>query len=112
MVETLVGDGTPASVQGTGELASVAGPMSPVTTADGEMYWIDGDTGILRRRLPADESIDCPLWIDCASVVPSSERFTPMGLTTLVASDGGMLYALDAMAGRWFVSLPKVGQAS
>jgi len=99
VVETLVGDGTPASVQGTGELASVAGPMSPVTTADGEMYWIDGDTGILRRRLPADESIDCPLWIDCASVVPGSERFTPMGLTTLVASDGGMLYALDAMAG-------------
>ena len=98
-VETLVGDGTPTSVQGTGTMASVAGPMSPVSTADGSIYWIDGDTGVLRRWSALDGAVDCPLWTDCASVVGGSERFTPMGLTTLVSSDGGMLYALDALAG-------------
>ncbi|MFT6364221.1 MAG: hypothetical protein ACJAZ8_002646 [Planctomycetota bacterium] len=98
-VTTLVGDGTPISVQGAGEMASVAGPMSPVTTADGEIYWIDGDTGVLRRWSPADGTVDCPLWTDCASVLIGSERFTPMGLTSLVSSDGGVLYALDAVAG-------------
>jgi hypothetical protein len=98
-VETLVGDGTPLTVQGAGTLASVAGPLKPVTTSQGEVYWIDGNTGVLRRWSPLDESVDCPLWTDCASVVVSSERFTPMGLTTLVASDDGVLYALDATAG-------------
>lgn len=98
-VSTLVGDGTPISVQGMGDLASVAGPMSPVTTADGEIYWVDGDTGVLRRWSPLDGTVDCPLWTDCASVLVGSERFTPMGLTTLASSDDGVLYALDAVAG-------------
>ena len=98
-VTTLVGDGTPVSVQGVGILASVAGPMSPVSSADGEVYWVDGDTGVLRRWSPVDGTVDCPLWTDCASVMLGSERFTPMGVTTLVSSDGGKLYALDATAG-------------
>lgn len=98
-VETLVGDGMPLTVEGTDLLASLAAPMGLVTSADGEAYFVDSTNGILRRFDQTSGLADCPLWTDCAAAVTGGGRFTPGGVVSLVTTDAGVLYALDASAG-------------
>lgn len=94
---TLVGSGVDASVEGDGAGAHVARPQSPIVTSAGEIYWIDSDTGVL-RRYRVDGSVDCPLASDCASAVATPD-FPPGHAFSLTETDGGVLYVLDATAG-------------
>lgn len=93
---TLAGDGTSATVQGVGTAASLAGPVAPVTTMSGEIYWMDSATGILRRWSPATGEVDCPLFPDCASAGGS---FSVGGNFALAIGPSGTLYVLDDAAG-------------
>ncbi len=95
-VVTFAGDGTEASVQGIGTAASLAAPRGPVSTSDGEIYWIDSSTGILRRHALATGLSDCPLFPDCAS---ASASFAPGPGLSLAVADSGAIYALDGNAG-------------
>lgn len=92
---TLAGDGTSATVQGVGTAASLAGPVAPVTTMSGEIYWMDSMTGILRRWSPATGEVDCPLFPDCAS---AGGGFTAGGNFALTIGPSDTLYVLDAAA--------------
>ena len=103
VTQTIAGDGGVASTDGAGVFASVAGPVSPITTTGGEIYWIDSASGVLRRL--ANGVVDCPLAVDCvaASVAPN---FTVGAATSLAQTEGGVLYALDAAAGTLFRVTP------
>ena len=104
-VVTLVGDGTDATVGGPGIAATVDAPVGVVTTSTGEAYWVDAGTGILRRWDPTSDLVDCPLWTDCGAAVTGGGNFTVDGTHSLVSTDGGVLYALDAGAGQlWRVT--------
>jgi len=98
-VFTVVGDGTAATTQGDGGLAQVAAPRSPLSTAGQDTYWIDSATGILRRLRGPAETVDCPLWDDCAAAVSGGGDFTPGVLHSLTQTPGGKLFVLDAGAG-------------
>ena len=100
---TLAGDGTPATVQGIDEQASLASPVAPVTTASGEVFWMDSATGILRRWSPATGEVDCPLFPDCAS---AGGGFTAGGEFALAIGPSGALYVLDAAAATIVALLP------
>ncbi|MDF1799951.1 MAG: hypothetical protein P1V81_12305 [Planctomycetota bacterium] len=99
-VSTVAGDGTIGTTDGLGGLALVDSPMGIVTSATGEAYWVDGGSGVLRRWMPGTDAVDCPLWTDCAAAVAGLGNFTQGGVVSLVSSDGGILYALDASAGQ------------
>ena len=99
-VVTRAGNGSNATIQGDNESASLAAPRSPLSTAQGETYWIDANTGILRRMQGADDSCDCPLWTDCASAVSAGGDFTPGGVLSLTQTPSGLLFVLDADAGQ------------
>lgn len=95
---TIAGDGTGATTGGASLLgAQVHGPESPLVTASGETYWIDAESGVLRRRL-ADGTCDCPLHADCAAAVGAPE-FTPGHRFSLASTPAGKLFVLDATAG-------------
>jgi hypothetical protein len=94
---TLVGDGTDATTGGIGTAAEVSQPVSPLVTSQGEIYWIDSGSGVLRRR-KLDETVDCPLAADCPSAV-LSPSFTPGNVFSLTETAGGILYVMDATAG-------------
>lgn len=94
-VETLAGDGSNATVQGNGLVARLAAPVSVLATSDQDVYWIDSSTGILRRMRGRLESVDCPLWNDCASSIAD---FTPGGVLSLTQTPAGLLFVLDADA--------------
>mgnify|MGYP000882278129 CR=1 FL=1 len=97
-VSTLAGDGTNATTAGPSLAgAQLARPVAPHLCASGEIYWIDQDTGVLRRRL-ADGSCDCPLHMDCADAVTTPD-FTPFHAFSLAETAGGKLYVLDATIG-------------
>jgi len=98
-VGTLAGEGSPLTVEGVESLASLSAPMGLVTTAEGEAYFVDSGTGVLRRYDTLSGNVDCPLWIDCAAAVLGGGRFTQGGVVSLVSTDAGVLYALDASAG-------------
>jgi len=98
-VSTLAGDGTQLTVEGAENLASLAAPMGLVTSTDGEAYFVDSATGVLRRFDPMSGNVDCPLWVDCNAAVTGGGRFTNGGVLSLVSTDAGILYALDASAG-------------
>lgn len=102
-VSTIAGDGTSATVQGDGEAAQLAAPVSPLATSEGDVYWIDSATGILRRMSGAQDTVDCPLWSDCASAIAD---FTPGGVLSLTQTPSGVLYVLDADAGTLFRVTP------
>lgn len=94
---TLAGDGTDATTQGIGVDAQVAGPVSPLVTGQGEIYWIDSNEGILRRRT-LDGEVDCPLAADCADALmaptfPAGHDFC------LTQTPGGILFVMDATDG-------------
>lgn len=98
-VETLAGDGTVMTAEGTGQNALLARPSNPVTTSDGDVYWVDTQTGVLRRYDFTSRVSDCPLNVDCPTAV-GSPSFTPGGGHVSVAiSNTGTLYVLDTAAG-------------
>ncbi|MEM7310367.1 MAG: hypothetical protein AAF682_27065 [Planctomycetota bacterium] len=93
---TLVGDGTLATVEGPGGLAGLARPSPPVATADGEVYWVDTATGVLRRYDLAGGVADCPGFVDCASAV-AAPLFSPSGGNfSLAIGASGDLYVLES----------------
>lgn len=97
-VTTFAGDGTNATTAGPSTTgAQLARPVAPFVSATGEVYWIDQDTGVLRRRL-ADGTCDCPLHVDCADAVTTPD-FTPFHAFSLAQTAGGKLYVLDATTG-------------
>lgn len=97
-VLTRAGDGVDATIAGDGEAASLAQPMSPLTTSEADTYWIDSTTGILRRMRGALDTVDCPLWMDCAAAVLGGGDFTPGGRFSLTQTPSGVLYVLDVNA--------------
>jgi len=94
---TLAGTGTAGSSEGTASTALLSAPVSPLSTAGGELYWIDSGTGVLRRR-QASGSCDCPLALDCATAVATPDF--PAGHDfSLTQTSSGVLYVLDATDG-------------
>lgn len=98
-VVTRAGNGTDDTIQGDGELASLAQPVSPLTTTGNDTYWIDASLGILRRMTGALDTVDCPLWSDCAAAKLGGGDFTPGGVLSLTQTPAGILYVMDATAG-------------
>jgi hypothetical protein len=96
---TLLGDGTAATLEGVGTLAELDAPLAPVVSETGELYWIDSGTGVLRARPSAAASAACPLFADCAAA-QLAPTFTPSATLSLALTEGGVLYALDASAGK------------
>jgi hypothetical protein len=96
-VTTIAGDGSDQTSAGLGILAQLSQPVSPLVTSEGEVYWIDSGTGVLRRRTPAG-SADCPLFEDCASAV-ATPSFPAGNAFSLTATGAGVLFVLDATAG-------------
>lgn len=96
-VLTLVGDGTDATQGSSSGTALVSQPLSPLVTGDGETYWVDSGSGVL-RRLALDLTVDCPLAADCASAV-LAPSFPAGDALCLTETAGGVLYVLDATAG-------------
>ncbi len=96
---TLAGDGMAVSVEGVGELASVAAPVSPVTTAEGEIYWVDSATGILRRMVLSTGTVDCPMFADCATANMAGGAFSGAGNYSAAVTMSGRMYVLDGTAG-------------
>ena len=94
---TVAGDGTAGSTEGVSTAAELSSPVSPLVTAQGEIYWIDSGTGILRRK-KADGSCDCPLELDCATAV-TTPTFTAGHAYALTQTSSGVLYVLDGTAG-------------
>jgi hypothetical protein len=108
---TLAGDGTDATTantQGPPPLpAQTAGPVSPLVTSAGEIYWIDSNTGVIRRRDLAG-NCDCPLAADCAAAVltpdfPAGHAFcltqTSSGILFVMDATDGVLYPRHALSG-------------
>jgi len=102
---TLVGDGGAATSGGPSLAgAQVAGPQAPLVSSSGEIYWVDAETGVLRRR-QVDGECDCPLHDDCASAVLTPD-FPAGNAISLARTAGGDLYALDATAGVFYRVTP------
>jgi hypothetical protein len=98
-VATRAGNGVDDTVQGDGELASLAQPMSPLTTSGADTYWVDASLGILRRMRGATDTVDCPLWTDCVAAKLGGGDFTPGGTHSLTQTPSGVLFVLDAAGG-------------
>jgi hypothetical protein len=98
-VETLAGDGFAETTAGQGVLARLALPSSPLSTAEDDVYWLDVGTGVLRRMSGPLDTVDCPLWTNCAVAVAAGGNFTHGGVLSLTQTPGGVLYVLDAAAG-------------
>jgi len=105
-VETLAGDGQRATSGGQGPAAQLARPVAPLSTSGGDVYWIDAETGILRRMTGLMDNVDCPLWTDCSTAVAGSPHFTPGGELSLTQTPAGVLFVLDASAGTLFRVTP------
>ena len=84
----------------------LAQPVSPLATSVDDTYWIDADTGILRRMTGLSDTVDCPLWADCATAVGAGGNFTPGGVLSLTQTPAGVLYVLDAAAATLFRVTP------
>lgn len=95
-ISILAGDGMAMSANGDGLLASLAEPVSPVSTAGGEVYWVDAATGTLRRLVRSTGTVDCPQGTggDCTT----AGLFTPMAEFSLAVTEGGVLYLLEGGA--------------
>ncbi len=104
--DTLAGDGSDATVGGVGAAAALGAPVAPVSSADGEVYWIDASTGVLRRLDRDTGLVDCPLFSDCATAVGAGGSFSGAGHYSLVVTPSGNLYVLDGSAGKLFLVTP------
>jgi len=96
---TIAGDGVDATTGGVGgvnDTAQVSGPVSPLVTSQGEIYWLDSGSGVL-RRMQIDETVDCPLDVDCTAAAASTV-FLPGDELSLTQTAGGVLFVLDATA--------------
>jgi hypothetical protein len=103
-VVRVTGDGTSATTGDAALFGRVARPVSPMATTDGSLYWIDSDTGILRRL--ENDLTDCPLWVDCATAVAGTPEFTAGGDHSLTQTDDGALWVLDIGAATLFRIVP------
>lgn len=92
-VSRVTGDGTDETTGDSALFARVARPLSPLATTDGSVYWVDSNTGILRRL--SNEETDCPLWSDCTTAVSGAPEFTPGGNQSLTQTDDGAIWVLD-----------------
>jgi hypothetical protein len=97
-VNAVAGDGVGATTGGDGLAAQLAAPLSPLSTSGRDTYWIDSGTGILRRLAGAMDTVDCPLWADCATAVAMGGNFSSGGHLSLTQTPAGVLYVLDAPA--------------
>jgi hypothetical protein len=96
---TIAGDGVDATTGGVGgvnDTAQVSGPVSPLVTSQGEIYWIDSGSGVL-RRMQIDATVDCPLDVDCTAAAAST-LFPAGHELSLTQTAGGVLFVLDATA--------------
>jgi len=96
-VLTIAGTGIAETTPGIGAAAGVDVPVSPLATSQGDVYWVDSGSGVLRRRRE-DGTVDCPLAVDCASAT-SSPTFPPGDQLSLTQTPAGVLYVMDATAG-------------
>ena len=98
---TLAGDGTAATAEGVGGAAMVDAPLSPVTTTEGDIYWVDGGTSVLRRMDLVTGTVDCPNpdFTGCADAVANTGGFSGAGHYATVISASGYVYVLDGTAG-------------
>ncbi|MCZ6596285.1 MAG: hypothetical protein O7B99_01455 [Planctomycetota bacterium] len=99
---TLAGDGVPATFEGVGLAASLARPSPAVTTSQGDVYWVDTLTGVLRRYDFSSQLADCPLAVDCATAVGAPAFSATGGNFSLAVAASGDLYVLDADAEKLF----------
>jgi len=80
-----------------GEVSTLAsglfGPASPITSSDDEVYWVDSDSGVLRRYV--EGVVDCPLAVDCDAAL-AAPAFTPGAVLSLTRTPSGALFVLDA----------------
>jgi hypothetical protein len=95
--QTLAGDGTLLTIEGVGEEASLARPSPAVSTEGGEVYWVDTQTGVLRRYDFGTGLADCPLDTDCTAAAASTP-FTPGGDFSVALDGEGGLFVLDCSA--------------
>lgn len=96
-VATLAGDGLDMTVGGP--MASLAGPTGLLSTSDGEVYFVDGSTGFLRRHVLATGETDCPGFADCATATAGPAPFTGANASVALDDVSGLLYVLDPSAG-------------
>ncbi len=96
---TLVGDGQAATLAGDGLAASLFAPRGLCSSSQGDSYWIDAGSGILRRLRGAQQSTDCPLWSDCQAALLGGGDFTPNAASSAALTAQGVLYVLDPGAG-------------
>jgi hypothetical protein len=94
---TVAGNGTAGTSEGSATTAMLDAPLSPFATSEGELYWIDSATGVLRRKRQ-NGNCDCPLSIDCATAV-TTPNFPAGHAYSLTQTSSGVLYVLDATDG-------------
>lgn len=94
---TLVGTGVDDTLDDLSGAPQVSQPAAPLVTSEGDVYWIDSGSGVLRRRVAAG-TVDCPLAIDCATAV-GAPTFPAGHAFSLTMTGGGVLYVLDATDG-------------
>jgi hypothetical protein len=92
--QPLAGDGTELTTQGVGTAAQLAHPMGLATSADGQAYWIDSTTLILRRYDFASGVVDCPMFADCATALGTLGPFAGFHFAVAIG-ESGTLYVLD-----------------
>jgi hypothetical protein len=93
----LAGDGTDATSEGLGTLAQLGTPMGLLSSEDGELYWMDAGSRVLRRHSLASMLTDCPMFVDCATAVAGPGPFSGANFA-LALGDSGAVYVLDADA--------------
>jgi hypothetical protein len=105
---TIAGDGTDVTTGKGGWLgapvARVSQPVSPLVTSQGEIYWIDSGSGVL-RRMKTNGNVDCPLDVDCGNAV-ANPTFPAGHDLSLTQTAGGVLFVMDATAGTLYRVTP------
>jgi hypothetical protein len=96
---TIAGDGSAQTIEGLGTQASLAAPQALFATSAEELYWIDSQSGVLRRLDLLSGLCDCPMAADCASAV-AAPVFSPGGSGfSMTQTPAGVLYVIDGAAG-------------
>lgn len=99
-VTTVAGDGVAASSAGVGAQARVADPAAPQSSGGGEAYWMDAQTGTLRRGELSGLAVDCPLTAQCAvpsqACTPGANDFAPGASFSTALTEDGALWVLQS----------------
>ena len=93
--ETLAGDGNPVSTEGSGVAAQLAGPSALFGNEDGEVYFVDGLTGHLRRFDMGSGLTDCPLEATGCSL-PTGLLVGSANVGLTVSSQGDLFFLLGS----------------